>query len=297
MKVLITKITPWFPRKVAIQWDVEECRTSGVLQFYVERAGSPGGPWVRIASNLLDEYLYEDDLNTESINVLALNRDIYYRIGASAAPAIGPTDFSDPTNLDGQTSSVVTGPEPIIGYTVDFRSQYEPPPQTQIMPRPDPRARKRLLRRKILRDEYIVLKKLNGIEFYLLKRRHYGVRCPVCYEPATRNVTRSACPTCFGTSWTGGYFTEVFMYGRKLPSQIQAQEAAQTKVETNQTRIQFLDFPRIDEEDILVEKNTNKRFLVRSRYFTSLKTIPVHQTVTVSEFERQAVEYKIPVNL
>jgi hypothetical protein len=87
------------------------------------------------------------------------------------------------------------------------------------------------------------------------------------------------------------------MYGRKLPSQTQTQEASQTKIETNQTRIQFLDFPRIDEEDVLVEKSTNKRFLVMSRYFTSLKTIPVHQTVTVSEFERQAVEYKIPVDL
>ena len=65
----------------------------------------------------------------------------------------------------------------------------------------------------------------------------------------------------------------------------------------NQTRIQFLDFPRIDEEDILVEKANNRRYLVMSRYFTSLKTIPVHQTISVSELERQAVEYKIPVSL
>jgi hypothetical protein len=71
----------------------------------------------------------------------------------------------------------------------------------------------------------------------------------------------------------------------------------QAKMDINMTQIQFLDFPRIDEEDIIVEKANDRRFLVKSRYFTSLKTIPVHQTVSVSELERQAVEYKIPVTL
>lgn len=295
MRVVISKITPWFPHKVKLQWDLEAVNSVGIFHFAVERSGSPGGPWTVIVPSLTDVYLYEDDLVTEQINVLALNRDIYYRI--KATPPSGPVVYSDPVNLDGQTSSKVSGPDPVIGYTVDFKSQFEPSPTTNIMPRPDPRARKRLLRRKILRDQYIILKKLSGIEFYLLKRRHFGTRCTVCYDPATRSVTRSACAVCFGTSWANGYFTPIELYGRKLPSQVQTQESPQTPVEINQTRIQFLDFPRIDEEDILVEKSTNKRFLVLSRYFTSLKTIPVHQTVSVSEFERQAVEYNIPINL
>lgn len=295
MQALITKITPWFPHRVRIQWDLDKVSAVGVFHFDIDRAGSPGGPWTTIASGLVDEYTYDDDLVTESVNILALNRDLYYRV--KAIPPSGRAVYSDPVNLEGQTCSTVSGPDPVIGYTVDFESQIEPPPVGQIMPKPDPRRRKWLLRRKILRDEYTVLKKLSGVEYYLLKRRHYGQRCTVCYDPATRSVTRSACPSCYGTSWVGGYYSPVEVYGRRLPSQVHAQEAPQAKVEVNQTRIQLLDFPRIDEEDILIERNANKRFLVLSRYFTSLKTIPVHQTVTVSEFERQAVEYNIPVDL
>jgi hypothetical protein len=295
MRAVITKITPWFPHKVNLQWDLEAISSVGVFHFDVERSGSPGGPWTTVVTGLHDVYLYEDDLTTEKVNVLALNRDLYYRI--KSTPPTGPVVYSDPVNLEGQTVSTINDHQPVIGYTVDFRSQVEPNPVTGIMPRPGIRRRKRLLRRKILRDEYIVLRALNGIEFFLLKRRHFGTRCTVCYDPASRRVLRSACPACYGTSWTNGYFTPILLLGRKLPSQIQTQEAPQAKVEVNQTKIQFLDFPRIDEEDVLIEKNTNKRFLVMQRYFTSLKTIPIHQTITVSEFERQAVEYNIPVDL
>lgn len=295
MRAIITKITPWFPHKVNLQWDLETVSSTGVFHFDVERSGSPSGPWTTVATGLHDTYLYEDDLTTEKVNVLALNRDLYYRV--KVTPPTGPVVYSDPVNLEGQTSSTVVDHQPVIGYKVNFPSQFEPDPPAQIMPRPGIRRRKRLLRRKILRDEYTVLRELNGIEFFLLKRKHYGTRCTVCYDPASRRVLRSACPSCYGTSWVSGYYTPILLLGRKLPSQVQAQSTPQAKVEVNQTRIQFLDFPRIDEEDILVEKSTNKRFLVMQRYFTSLKTIPVHQTLTVSEFERQAVEYNIPVDL
>ena len=159
-------------------------------------------------------------------------------------------------------------------------------------------GRLRLLRRKILRDEYIRLRRLAGMEFWLLKRRHFGVRCTDCYDPATREVTRSRCLVCYGTSWTGGYFTPVaILGGSQHASQVQSDISPQTKDDVHTRRIELLDFPRVDEGDLLVEKAHNRRFLVRQRYYTSLKTVTVHQTVTASELERQAVEYAIPVTL
>lgn len=226
---------------------------------------------------------------------MSLGRDLYYRI--LAKPATGSDVYSDPVNLDGLVASEQVGPEPVIGYRVDTHNQFEVAPTTRLQPRPRGIGLRRLLRRKILRDEYILFKKLAGIEFYLLKRRHFGSRCPVCYDPVSRVVTKSICTTCYGTSWQGGYFTPMLILGRRTNSQIQSSVTERAKIDINQMGIQFLDFPRIDEEDVLVERAHNRRFLVRARVSTSLKTIQVHQTIMASELERQAIEYKVSVSL
>jgi len=292
MKIVITKITPTFPKKVGLQWDLEAVSVSGNFTFDIERSGSPAGPWTVIA-NAVSTYLYEDNLDQEDANVLSLGRDIYYRV--KAIPPVGSSFYSTIINLDGQSQSETEDTIPGIGYKIDTPQQTEPEPTTNLMTRPNLEGRKRLLRRKILRDEYILFKKLAGIEFYLLKRRHWGVRCSDCYDPASRTVLKSNCTTCFGTSWEGGYFNPVSLYGRRKTTIIQSDMSAQSKTDMATTQIQFLDFPRIDEGDLLVESNGNRRFLVKQRFFTSLKTIPVHQTVNVSELERQAIEYRISV--
>lgn len=296
MRVVITQVTPTYPNKVGLQWTVEGKNVTGVFNFNVERSGSTGGPWTTVVADLADTYLWEDPLTDEDANVLSLGRDIYYRVLVDP-PGTGESKYSDIVNLDGQAESDIVGPSPAIGYKKNTYSQYEKPPTTNIAPRPSAEGRRRLLRRKILRDEYILMKKLAGMEYYLLKRRHFGVRCPNCYDRITRTVTLSNCGTCYGTSWTSGYFNPVAILGRRSVSQIQAGMSPQAKMEINATQIQFLDFPRIDEEDVIVEKANNRRFIVKSRYFTSMKSIPVHQTVSVSELERNSVEYKITVSL
>lgn len=300
MKAFITKVTPWFPMKVVLQWDLDEVNESGVFLFDVERSGSPGGPWTVIATALADTYTYDDDLDAEDANVLSLARDIYYRIGVTP-PRGAPYKFYSPAiNLDGQAATDVIGPNPVMGFQVLDPAQFEVDPRTGQTVRPQMEAqphRLRLLRRKILRDEYIRLRRLVGVEFYLLKRRHFGTRCTTCYDPTTREVTRSRCPVCYGTSWSGGYFTPVAVYGAQQTSQIQSNLSPQTTDDIRLTRVQFLDFPRIDEGDLLVEKAHNRRFLVKQRYYTTLKNVTVHQTITASELERQAIEYSVTVSL
>jgi hypothetical protein len=298
VRAVITRISPEFPSRVALQWDLEAVSETGIFQFVVERSGSPGGPWTVIETDLDDTYLYTDPLTDEEANVLSLGRDIYYRVKATPPSGAGNAVYSVTVNLDGQAESTTNDPIVGIGYTIDDGAQVEVSPATGQSRRPTLAGRKRLLRRKIIRDETIALKKLNGIEFLLLKRRHFGTRCTAgCYDPASKEVTITNCATCYGTSWEDGYFTPVELLGRRLASQVQTNIGQQTKDDVDMTRIQVLDFPRIDEGDLLVEKLHNRRFLVKQRYFTTLKTVPVHQTLTVSELNRQAVEYNIPLSV
>lgn len=296
MRAVITRILPGYPTKVDLQWDLEAVTESGTFLFDVERSGSTEGPWTAIATGLTAT-TYTDQLDQEEANVLSLARDIYYRI--RVVPPSGATNefYSVVVNLDGQAQLEVRDPQPAIGYTVSTDAQVEVPPTTGLAPRPDHRGFRRLLRRKIRREEEILFRKLAGIEFFLLKRRHFGVRCTECYDEATREVLETRCGTCYGTSWEGGFFDPVEILGRRLASQVQTDQGPNTKDDLNFTRIQVLDFPRVDEGDLLVEKYHNRRFLVKQRYFTSLKTIPVHQTLSVSELGRKAVEYDIPLSL
>ena len=299
MKGYITKVTPWFPLSVHIQWDLEDVTESGVFLFDIERSGSTIGPWTKIATALPDTYLYVDNLNQEEVNTLSLARDIYYRIYVVPPSGSAHAIYSAIANLDGQAETETTGPIPVMGFKVEDPAQFEIPPLTGESVRPvgSQPTRLRLLRRKIMRDEYVRLRRLTGNEFYLLKRRHFGVRCTLCYDTTTREVTRSRCPVCFGTSWVGGYFTPVSVLGAEQASQIQSDISQQTKDDIRIQRFQFLDFPKIDEGDVLVEKAHNRRFQVKQRYYTTLKTVAVHQTVTASELERQAIEYSVPISL
>lgn len=301
MKAFITKITPWFPRKVRIQWDLEEVTESGVFNFTVERSGSPGGDWVIVVADLPDTYLYDDMLVADEVNILSLSRDIYYRVKVTPPSGALNAFYSPVVNLDGQAQTTPIGPMPVMGFRVPDGAQHEAEPlkgQSERAARnQSPTVRLRLLRRKILRDEYIRLRQLVGVEFLLLKRRHFGSRCTKCYDPITREVTLSRCPICYGTSFSGGYFAPVLILGAAQTSQVQTEVSPQTKDDIRMQRIQFLDFPKIDESDVLVQKAHNRRFLVKQRYYTSLKMVPVHQTVTASELERQAIEYEVPVTL
>jgi len=297
MRTVIIQITPWHPTKVKLQWEIEDVTESGDFTFHVERSGSPGGPWTDLTpAGLLNTTVYEDPLEDEGANTLSLARDIYYRI--KMVPPSTQESYSPIVNLDGLVEHTMLEEEPGNPARPIPAAQFEPDPYTGIARRPaTPNARMRLIKRALLRNMYLMLKHLNGLEYALLKRRHFGVRCTECYDPNTHEVIISNCPVCYGTSWVGGYFDPIYILGRRLASQISSGLSPQGKDDINKTRIQTLDFPKIEEGDILVERVHNQRFLVQQRYFPHVKSIATHQTLAVSELPRLAPEYGITVDL
>lgn len=298
MKIFITRVLPRHPAAVSLQWELEDVSESGTFQFRIQRSGSPGGPWTELAL-VNDVFTWTDPLNQEEANTLSLGRDIYYRIIVIPPSGVTNQVVSAATNLDGLTEFTISGPIEAIGYKIDSESQREPgPANTHQFQRPPTLAgRKRLLKRAMQRHQYIGLKKLSGTEFWLLKRRHFGVRCTVCYDKLTREVLRAKCPTCYGTSWVGGYFTGLIILGERQVSAAQTSMTPQSKDDVNLTQIHCMDFPRIDVDDILVEQQANRRWIVKQRDERTLKGVLVIQVVTVSEIGRRSVEYDVPLAL
>ncbi len=269
MQVNIRKVTPLYrlpeDNGVYIQWDISK-PPSADLTFTLERAGGPEGPYTQLITNLRS-YQFFDDLRDlplptegqtkENLNFLSLVRTVYYRVTAKATT--------------GETASAISEIENFL---------------------PD---RQRLLARKMQRDLALTFK-FNGVDVYILKRKHWGVRCVRCFDKLTKKVTESKCPTCFGTGFEGGYETPVAIKGRFGAPNSSTDLVPQGKSDTNRLRFICLDYPRMDPDDIIVDKLQNQRFLVEKQSQTELRRNTVHQSLVVSELSHDSIEYRIAVN-
>lgn len=274
-KARITRTTALFPSAVFIQWDIDTDLT-GPFFIDVARAGSPDGPWESIATGLRDAYNFVDDKfnlppaapgsnGREGVNLFALSRVIYYQV-----TVVPPTGIAD-------------------AFTSDA---------TPVEPGLDQRTR--LFKRKILHDQAVGYRRLNGVPLVVLKRRRWGDRCPVCYDPVTKESTLEHCLTCFGTSYTGGYWTPTLIRGRREEAAIDTKMTSSGDEEMAVTDFYILDYPLVEYKDIIVDVVRNDRYQVQRVHHTELKSVPVHQTLTTSQLGRNSVEYAVlvdPINI
>lgn len=255
-----------YPRQVFFQWDLLTPTEDGVYTFHLYRSGSPDGPWETLATNLVDTYHYFDAVptvpldGTEQINLMSLHRDIYYKI-VCVPPSGTANQVSDVARIE-----------------------------------PGLERKQQQIRRKILHDIQVQLSKLNGVEFAVCKRRHWGARCTKCYDKASRGSVRGNCTTCFGTTFTGGYFDPVMTWGRRGTPQRATSIQPAGVVDANVTQITLLDVPRVFDGDLLVSLRDNQRFVVKQWLTTELRTVTVHQKLVVSELARNAIEYALQVD-
>lgn len=270
--IRITKITPLYPKRVFIQWDLEDPTESGSYTFKVERSSSDAGPWELLIAGAQNIYNYIDDFDHQPAfsdegkpHLYGLSVNPYYRV--TVIPPSGCVNSA-------QTES--------HGFELEL----------------DPVARG--LRRRLRYDEGIIFKRLNGVRLALLKRRTWGERCPDCYDSVTRATTKEQCLTCYGTSFVGGYMNPVIVWGRvNTPKAPEAQftDSPRTLREAATHVITLLDIPLLEDDDLIIETATNDRHIVRKQTRTELRRRSVHQQVTTSLMERGSVEYRIPVDL
>jgi len=269
MRVEITATTPIYrspeDQGIFIQWVVQNPSVNPITQTVVSRSGSAEGPFETILSNV-DSFHFYDSFRQlpiplagyrENLNFLSLRRTIYYKV-----------DITDSTGLTATATRVVQASLP---------------------------KRQALLKRKIQRDEATAFK-FNGIQIAVLKRKHWGVRCPVCFDLLTKKVTKSKCSSCYGTGFTGGYFSPVRIRGRFGVNNVQTQITPQGVADVNKKRVVILDYPVVDVYDVLIDVAQNKRYLVDLASGTELRTHVIHQELTVSEIARDSIEYQIAIN-
>lgn len=263
--VAITRTLPLYPQGVFLQWDLVDPAESGVYGFTVYRSGSPEGPWDPLAVQLTNTFSYLDRFPTPAVagvtapNQVSLARGIFYRVVAT--PPSGATNAVE----------AVSGVEPKLD------------------------GKQRLLKRKILRDEALMLQKLNGVEVAVLKRRHWGTRCTRCYDKYTKDSIRANCSSCYGTTFVGGYFDPILTWAKRGTTPNQVALAPEGKTDIAKTHVTMLDAPAVQDDDVLVFLRDNRRFLVRLVLPTELRTVTVHQRLEVAELPRSDIAFRVKV--
>lgn len=256
----ITRAIPLYPRGVFLQWDVKGASESGTYAFEVSRSGGSAGPWTVLGTSS-NVFSWQDELPTaeeNDVNQLSLVRGIYYRVKV--------------TTPSGSTAETVSAVEPKLD------------------------GRHRLLKRKILRDQAIALRKLNGLEVAVVKRMRWGPRCPKCYDHYAEVVTRSGCTTCYGTAFTPGYFAPVVTLAKSTTPVVQSQLAEQGTSDQAESMVTLLDVPHVEKDDILVFLSDNRRFIVKQPVPGKLENVILFQRLQVAELPRSSIEYRITVD-
>jgi hypothetical protein len=305
MRLYINRVSPVFPSSVFLGWDlIPDNGISGNYTFTVGRSGSPNGPFTTISQPLTNAVNFTDRMDqtfdngfdrNEEVNLLSLAREIYYNVTCTSPNGVIVT--SPAVNLDGLSPVTYEEQEFPLGVKPDENSQRETDPRMRAENMPRMQKRLRLLRRKILRDEYISFRECTGITLVILKRKHFGTRCTNCYDPLTRASTQSKCPICYGTSWIGGYFTGIETYGQARPAPVQSATSPEGVGDSRVSQFTVLAYPKIEESDIIVELYSDRRWQVMQVVPTELRRVMVHQRIVAAELGRQSIEYYVPTTV
>jgi len=135
----------------------------------------------------------------------------------------------------------------------------------------------KLIARRIIQKEAMVLEKKNGTLGLFYKRRHWGTRCPECTDYDTNEPTANRCSTCYDTGFVGGYFdpVETWMHlkaasGRRM----KVQEPTQT-TENRSKHGRMLACPWPDTNDVWVNCMNDQHFVVQKVTPVEFRGVPI----------------------
>ena len=270
----------WTKHKPSAAW-------RGAITYSVELSGSPAGPWVVAASGITAS-TFDGDISGSLHNTLALRPLLFCRV--TAALADGTVEHSRIVDVlnQRQLSLDQVGP---VGL-VPEAAQTHPNPTNLFEADLRHQKRKFLVSRALQRRAAINLHKFTGVRVLLFKPLRYGPVCPACSDPVTGTAQNSQCYRCYGTGFDGGIHDPMRVYVRitEAPPQTGMQTAGVTT--TRQAQVDGLPFPPLASDDILVELDSGRRWIVVAKVAQqTLHRAEVLQSWACSELSKSAHQY------
>lgn len=162
-------------------------------------------------------------------------------------------------------------------------------PSSSLEPEPD------LIAAEILRQEDMLFREFSGRRCFLFPARTFGPACS-CFDIVTGRRTRSACKSCFGTGWLGGFMSPVEVFVQIDPFPKHSERSSLQERQPGNTTARMISFPPVSPGDILVESE-NRRWRVNSVTPTQRLRATVRQEMVIHEIPKGDIEFAIPVQV
>lgn len=156
------------------------------------------------------------------------------------------------------------------------------------------------LSREILRKETLRHDRFTSLKGFLLKRKRYGTRCPICTDYLTEEVTNSDCTNCNGTGLVQGYFAAVPAY-MELSLHQQREQLDNVQAVGMQKDMEFkscrmLGDPIPDSYDVFVDAGSDRRFIIHEIISSAeIRGYPIATMMSVRLANFSDIIYSIPM--
>ena len=147
--------------------------------------------------------------------------------------------------------------------------------------------------KEINRREWLLLRKFAGNECLILRAKHYGPRCPECYDELAEKLTKPHCHTCFGTGYDGGYYPGIRSYMQFDSSTDSAVYTYFGKLEANEIGAWTIQYPDVESFDIVIRIRDFKVFRVKQSANTEILNKICRQIMRLEEQSPEDVLYKL----
>lgn len=133
----------------------------------------------------------------------------------------------------------------------------------------------------------------------LLKRKRSGQPCPRCLDELTGEVGDSACPTCYGTAWSGGYYAPATFPVDIEPSQLyetRDEQLTRGSVSDSIQKARVLGIPELAEMDVWINDRTDQRFYVHEvQQVAEMRGVPIAAVASLRLAPYSDVIYGVPI--
>ncbi len=111
-------------------------------------------------------------------------------------------------------------------------------------------------------NESLLYKHFYGEPCYIIKRKSFGARCPVCWSTQRQQRVRTHCDTCHGTGFVTGYYQpiDIQISFDSDPKKSDSQKEWENVYDTKRARLS--NYPMVRPKDLIVNKDDYKRYVI-----------------------------------
>lgn len=140
-------------------------------------------------------------------------------------------------------------------------------------------------------------RRCQGLEALLYPRKKFGKRCKNCYSHLDGKIIKAKCPSCYGTTYEGGYFAPVRVTFDKDIQQKTIDKNEYGVSENHTVTGSFTGDIVIEPGDLVIFlRKTFERYIIGSITPSSVYDAIIRQMVVMTQVRADAPEQLIPVD-